>query len=517
MKRNAVAWAALVVSTAALVSSRGLTRQMPAAPSIPAESQRTAKGLSEAFAAVADFVKPSVVQIKAQRKMGGMRQPGPGRGNPFQGPNIDPKDMEDLLKRFFGPGFENEKEQFGSPNRGEATGSGFVYDDRGHILTNNHVVDGSTKISVTFDDGVESPATVVGSDPQADVAVLKVEKTGYRPLPRGVSSKIKVGELVMAIGSPFGYSQTVTTGIISATERNDVHVNTYESFLQTDAAINPGNSGGPLVNMDGQVVGMNSVIATGGRGNDGVGFAIPIDMASQLADQLIKDGKVKRARVGIALEVLTPALAKQFGVDPQTKGVIVGSVLPGSPAEKAGLKSGDVITAFNGGPVLSVPTFRLTVASSEPGKSFNLTYFREGKEHTTTITPAPAEQVVFDIEKKDKPSSSSESAPKTEKVELEGFGLEVQPLTPELAKQFGHKPNVSGLLVSSVKDGSAAEVAGVTEGMVITKVVQNRKALEVKSAKEFRELASKSDDLAIYVQAGDGAGHFIALSKTKNK
>src|SRR4051812_17979975 len=358
MKRNAIAWAALVVSTAALVSSRGLTRPMPAALSLPAESQKAANALSEAFVAVAEYVKPSVVQISVERKgKSTIRIPGGGR-NPFQGPgrgNEVPKDFEEMLKKFFGPDVRPEREQFGPA--AEGTGSGFVFDDRGHILTNNHVVENSEKITVAFNDGVEASATVVGTDPQSDVAVIKVDNTSYRPLQRGVSSKLKVGELVMAVGSPFGLSQTVTTGIISATERNEFGINgpdSYESFLQTDAAINPGNSGGPLVDMSGRVIGINSAIVSGSRGNDGVGFAIPIDLASNVADKLIKDGKVSRARIGIALEALAPAMAKQLGIDPQTKGVLVNDVVPGSPADKAGLKSGDVITEFNGAPIASV-------------------------------------------------------------------------------------------------------------------------------------------------------------------
>ena len=259
-----------------------------------------------------------------------MPSPGPGG-------NLDPKDFEEMLKRFFGPEFRPEKEQFG-PAPGGGTGSGFVFDDQGHILTNNHVVEGAEKITVTFNDGIEASAKVVGTDPQSDVAVIKVENTHYRPLPRGSSSKLKVGELVMAVGSPFGLSQTVTTGIISATERNDwdQRINEYESFLQTDAAINPGNSGGPLVDMNGRVVGINSAIVTGSRGNDGVGFAIPIDLAANIADKLIKDGKVQRAGIGIGLDPLTPALAKQLGLDPQTKGVMVEDGGPGEPGRQGG-------------------------------------------------------------------------------------------------------------------------------------------------------------------------------------
>jgi serine protease Do len=346
MKRNPVAWAALVVASAALFSSAGFLRQMPAAPKVTEEGQRTAKALSEAFGAVADFARPSVVQISVQKKMAkglnlppGMRRfPGPNpRGNPS-----DPQDFEDMLRKFFNPESGPQKEQFGFGAKG--VGSGFVYDNKGHILTNNHVVEDSEKIVVTFWDGVEAKATVVGTDKQSDVAVIKVDNTSYPPLPKGDSSKLKVGELVMAVGSPFELSQSVTTGIISALDRNSVRINDYESFIQTDAPINMGNSGGPLVDMDGNVIGINSAIVSGSRGNDGIGFAIPINQAANVANMLIKDGKVHYARVGIQLAPLTPALARQLGLDEGTKGVLVGEVLPGSPAEKAGLKQGDVIT-----------------------------------------------------------------------------------------------------------------------------------------------------------------------------
>jgi len=225
-----------------------------------------------------------------------------------------PKDFEDMLRKFFEvPDGNPEKEQFGMPSRG--IGSGFVFDNRGHIVTNNHVVEDSDKITVAFYDGTEAPAKVVGTDKQSDVAVIKVENTSYPPLPKGDSSSLKVGELVMAVGSPFELSQSVTTGIISALERNDVRINEYESFIQTDAPINRGNSGGPLVNMDGEVIGVNSAIVTGGSsGNDGIGFAIPINMAASVAKMLIKDGKVHYARVGIVLSPLTPPIVRQLGL-----------------------------------------------------------------------------------------------------------------------------------------------------------------------------------------------------------
>ena len=225
--------------------------------------------------------------------------------------------------------------------------------------------------------------------------------------------------------------------IISATERNDVGINKYESFIQTDAAINPGNSGGPLVDMDGRVVGINSAIATGSRANAGVGFAIPIDMAGNWPTSSSRTARSAGPASASSSAPLTPALAKQFGLDPSTKGVLVDEVVPGSPAAKAGLKTGDVITAFDGNPVPSVPTFRLTVATSESGKAFELTYFREGKEQTTTVVPAPAEQVALRQERERRPETPESAKAEPAKAEIGDFGLEVQALTPELADQFG--------------------------------------------------------------------------------
>jgi len=497
MKRNAVAWAALVVSTAALVSSRGLAPRLPAAPNIPDESQKSARALSDAYIAVSDFVRPSVVQISVQRKGTTLRIPGRGRGLPFPMPENPggrtPKDLEDIIRKFLDPDFRLEKEQFGPA--AEGTGSGFVYDDQGHILTNHHVVEGSGKIVVTFHDGVEAVAKVVGDDPQSDVAVIKVENTSYPALPKGTSGKLKVGELVMAIGSPFGLSQTVTQGIISATERNDVHINEYESFLQTDAAINPGNSGGPLVDMNGRVVGINSAIATQTRSSAGVGFAIPMDMATVLADKIIKDGKVSRARVGLKLKMdpMTPSLAKKLGLDAKTHGIIVDEVADGSPGAKAGIKNGDVIVEFDGHPVHTVSTFRNLVSAADAGKSYDVKLFRGGKAQVAQVTPAPEKQVLFAHEKE------AEKA-RAELAKLEGFGLAAQPVPASVATKLGYPKDATGLVVVGVKPGSPAEKAGLEEGDLITKVVKDKKIQPVKDIDDLVSAAAGSDELALFVK-----------------
>jgi len=518
MKRNVVAWAALIVSTAALVSSQGIMRTVPAAPQFTGESQKTARSLSDAFVGVAEFVKPSVVQISVSRKAPKVTNPfggNPRNGNPHN--NVDPKEFEDMLKKFFGPNGPNfEKEQFG---QGHGTGSGFIYDDRGHIMTNNHVVEGSDKIVVTFHDGEEAIAKIVGTDPKTDVAVIKVDLSSYRALPKGVSSKLKVGELVLAVGSPFGFDQSVTTGIVSALGRSSAGIldtpQAYEDFIQTDAAINPGNSGGPLVDMEGRVIGINSAIATSSRSNSGVGFAIPIDMASNIADRLIKDGKVKRAAIGVSLQALTPALAKQLGLEPKSKGVIVGEVFENTPAAKSGLKQGDIITKFDEVPATNVAAFRNYVATSDVEKTHTLTYVRDGQTKTADITLGAAETVLAKAEERFNAKPEPKKVEESKKVDLNDFGIEVQEITPELAKTFGYKPDMKGLLISKVTDDSPAEAAGLKAGLLITSVVKDKKTQPVQTAKQFQELTSKSDELTFYIQSPDTGGRFIALAKPK--
>jgi serine protease Do len=538
MRKNAVAWAAVVLSTAALVSNSGMLRTAPAAPQFTAESQKTARALSDAFVGVAEFVKPSVVQITVQKKVGGRavnpfgRNPAPRPGNPRNQPGA-PMDPDELLRRFFGPngpfgedGPNFEKEQFGGIAQG--TGSGFVYDARGHILTNNHVVEGAEKIVVTFHDGEEVPAKIVGNDPRTDVAVIKVDSAKYQPAQRGKSSKLKVGELVMAVGSPFELEQTVTTGIVSALGRNDVGIlrsaRGYEDFIQTDAAINPGNSGGPLVDMDGRVVGINSAIATanrmlsGGGSNSGVGFAIPIDMASNIADQLIKDGKVKRGALVVALEPLSPAMARTFGVDPKDKGVLVNEVFPNSPAAKAGLKQGDVLLKFDETPAVNVPSFRNFVATSEVSRPHTLTYVHEGQVKTAQVNLEPADKVLGPVEERlterNAPGSNPEEKKGGDKVQLGDFGLEVQELTADLAASFGLPKETKGVLITEVKPGSPAEAEGLEAGLVITQVVKDKRPQAVATPKQFTELAGKADALTVFVQTKEG-GKYVTLSKTK--
>ncbi len=505
MRRNAVSWAALVLAAGAFLSAQTSWRPLPAAREIPSAGQKTAKQLSEAFNAVAEFVKPSVVQISVERKSGIGRMT-PRNGAPGQQREV-PKEFEDMLKRFFGPDFEMQKQQFGgSSPKMQGTGSGFVYDDKGHIVTNHHVVDQTSKIIVRFHDGAEAEASVVGSDKDADVAVIKVKNTKYPALPKGESAKLHVGEWVLAVGSPFGLSQTVTSGIVSATERSEMAITAYNQFIQTDAAINPGNSGGPLVDMDGRVVGVNTAIVTQSASNAGIGFAIPIDFAAGVAEKILKSGKVEYARIGLILGPLTPPLAKQFGLEDNFKGLVVEEVVPASPGEKAGLRKGDVITSFDHATPSSPASFRMKVAMCDVGKTFDLGYVREGKEHHANVTLASASLVDARF------SGGSDSQGPTS-AEDDGFGLSVQDVTPEVAGQLGYPKDLKGVLVKEVKEGGAADDAGLQAGDVITQVVKNRSPKDVSSVKDFENLVGNSNEIAVFVKSPRGDGRFVGLSK----
>ena len=449
MKRNAVAWAALVVSVAALAGSRFSAKPVQAVQDIPADGQKAARALSDAFGAVADYARPSVVQISVQKEAEGNR----GRTRMAQG-----------------------------------TGSGFVYDDKGDILTNNHVVDDAGTITVTFHDGETLPAKVVGTDPDADVAVIRVDTTAYRPLPTGQSAKLRVGEWVMAIGSPFGLDQTVTAGIISATERGTVGINKYESFLQTDCAINPGNSGGPLVDMNGRVVGINSAIATNTRSSAGVGFAIPIDMARVLADKLIKDGKVSRARVGLILdpEPITPSVAKRLGLKAKTHGVLVASVAEGGPGEKSGLRKGDLIYEFDGHPINTMSNFRNLVSASDAGKSYGMKFFREGKPSEVQVTPALEKDVKFAFERT---------------IAIRDLGIALTAVSADEASLLGYPEGEAGLLVDIVAEDGPAGRAGISKGDLIVGAVKGRKVVTVETVEDLVAVAVGQDGLVVSVRA----------------
>ncbi len=330
--------------------------------------------------------------------------------------------------------------------------------------------------------------------PQSDVAVIEIKASSMPAAKLGDSSKLEVGEWVVAIGNPFGLSHTLTVGVVSAKGRTSIGINDYEDFIQTDAAINPGNAGGPLVNLDAEVVGINTAIFSRSGGYMGVGFAIPINLAREIADQLIDKGEVTRGYLGIVIQPLTADLAKSFGVE-QVKGILVSQVSDDSPADMAGLRQGDIIIAYRGEPVTNVGSFRNRVSLTQPGSTEELTILREGKQMTLTVTIGKLTREKLAAQ------TSSQSAEK--------LGLTVQTLTPQLAEQFGVKMG-EGVVVTEVRPGSIAAMAGIEPGTVIMQVDRE----PVKNAAEFKRAVEKSSDdksILLLLRRGN-AQQYVVLS-----
>ncbi len=423
---------------------------------------RTAK----AFAKVVQKARPAVVFIKVEKTI-------ESRGN--QGPFnfMEPFDFfnDPFFERFFGPRYHRPQPKRKFKQRGQ--GSGFIVDKRGYILTNNHVVGDADLIEVKLFDGREFKAKVVGTDPQSDVAVIKIDADGDLPvLPLGDSDKAEVGEWVIAVGNPFGLSETVTVGVVSAKGRNRIGINDYEDFIQTDAAINPGNSGGPLINIRGEAIGMNTAIFSRSGGYMGIGFAIPINMAKAVMKQLIEKGKVVRGWLGVVIQEIDEDLAKSFGLK-KPEGVLVAEVSEDSPAKRGGLKQGDIILQLNGQKVKDAGELRNKIALTPPGTKVRLLVLRDGEKKllVVKIGEKPGETTIAGVRK----------------GILKKLGLSLQDLTPELAEQFGYKEG-QGVLVSEVEPGSPAESVGIRAGYLIEEV--NR--IRVKTVAQCMNALSKS-------------------------
>jgi serine protease Do len=429
----------------------------------------------KAFASVAQKVSPSVVflqveKIEEDRQVHDFISPF-GQGSPFD---------DDLFRRFFGEPFHGmpKRQQKPSKKRTIGQGSGFVFSlekgffsDRAYILTNNHVVEGADKIRVKLKDGREFTAKIKGTDPKSDIAVLEIPTNDVPALALGDSSKLEVGEWVVAIGNPFGLSHTLTAGVVSAKGRTSLGINDYEDFIQTDAAINPGNSGGPLVNLDSEVVGINTAIFSRSGGYMGVGFAIPINMAKGIAEQLLDDGEVKRGYLGIVIQSLTPELSESFKLESQM-GILIAKVSKDSPADKAGLRQGDLIIRFNGQEVTDTGSFRNRVSLTPPGSNAQLVVIRNGKEKSIEVKIGHL---------------SEEQLAKGTTETTDELGLTVQTLTKDLAKQFDASAD-KGVVVTKIVPGSIAAMAGIKTGTVILQV--NRKPVE--SAEEFKQIVEES-------------------------
>lgn len=447
----------------------------------------------KAFSSMFREVSPSVVFIQTER----VRSVNPMQELPIPFDN-------DLFRRFFGdkfPGAPESPDAQPQQRRAIGQGSGFVFAAEGgapagksYIMTNNHVVENADRILVQFDNGREYVARVTGRDPLSDVAVVEIDRGDLPALSLGDSNQLEVGEWVLAIGNPFGLNHTLTAGVVSAKGRNALGIKDYEDFIQTDAAINPGNSGGPLVNLNGKVVGMNTAIFSRSGGYMGVGFAIPINQARAIADQLITHGAVTRGFLGVVIQELTPELAKSFDIE-AGQGILVAQVSEDSPAEKAGLQQGDIITRYQDLPVRNVGGFRNRVAMTEPGSKQQLTVIRDDQTHNLTVT----------IGKLEEQAAVPEQAPSQS---LQTLGLAVQSLTPEIAQSLGIE-ETGGVVVTAVNPGSAAALSGITTGTVILKV--NREAVE--NAEEFKravDQARSAGQVLLLVSQG-GSQRFVVL------
>jgi serine protease Do len=471
-----------------LIAPRIAASQPPQVGSEAREQVRHARELSAAFREAAREVSPAVVNIATVTPL------TPRTGALDRG--SEPLDDE-LFRRFFGrqlPGFE-----FPAPGSPERTlrgqGSGVIIDRDGHIVTNNHVIEGASAITVRLHGGREYPAAVVGADPETDLAVIRIDAGELMPARLGDSDSLEVGEWVLAIGNPFGLDHTVTAGIVSAKGRRMNIIRDargyvgYEDFIQTDAAINPGNSGGPLINLDGEVVGINTAISTRTGTYTGVGFAIPSRMVGDITASLIDDGRVQRGWLGVGIQDLTPELAAHFGYT-GSSGVIVARVEPATPAQEAGLRDGDIILSMNGTPLATGADLRAAVAATPIGREIDLEIFRNGERRTV------------EVEIGERPSATTASAATTPNAAAAArFGLSVGPITPQLAREF-ELPTDQGVIVTAVTPDGPAAGSGIRPGDIITRIGD----ADIRSIDDYRTATREVDaekGLLLQVRRGE--------------
>ena len=448
------------------------------------------QGPLTSFAPVVKRAMPAVVNISSSKVVKAQQMP--------RGMFDDP-----MFRQFFGgriPEMQQPKSQ-----RETSLGSGVVVSPDGYILTNNHVVEGATDVKVQFSDKHEYPAKIVGTDKYTDVAVLKIDKTGLTTLPLADSSRSQVGDVVLAMGNPFGLGQTVTMGIISAKGRAGLGIERFEDFIQTDAAINRGNSGGALIDTHGELVGINTAILSGdGGGNEGIGFAIPANLARNVMEGILKNGKVTHGFMGIIPQELTPEMAKEFNMT-DGHGVLIAQVSPDSPASKAGLKVGDVISVINGNAVEDVNNFRLTIAGFASGTTVHLKIVREGK---TLEVPVALGEV---NEANNRPGGPSVVPGEGEKGALKGVSVEA--LTPEIRQQLQLPDDTKGgVVIANLEDDSPAAAVGLQSGDVILQV-NHRPVNTVAEFNSTVKAGASKESTLLLVRRGAGTSFIVVPNK----
>jgi serine protease Do len=422
----------------------------------PAEKGKSLlEQISDAFTDLADKAMPATVSIKCLI-------------SPSQEDYANPLDMfgDDFLRRFFGPQYGQPPFQQQQPQQQTSGGSGFLVSPDGYLVTNYHVVKDANQITVIFHDGREYEATIKGIDAHTDLAVLKIEEKDLPYLAFGNSDTLKTGEWVVAVGNPFGLEGTITKGIVSAKGRQNLGIARYEDFIQTDAAINPGNSGGPLLNVRGEVVGVNTAIFSRSGGYMGIGLAIPSNMVQQVFNQIMNKGSVKRGYIGIMLQPMEKDLCEAAGLD-KSEGIIISDIVKDSPAAKTGLQQGDIILQYNDIPVKNVNKFRNDIATMPPGSTVNLQILRNGKKQMVSVVlgcQSEGEVITAELTQK--------------------LGLTLENLTQEKAQAYGHPADTTGLLITKVKPGSSAALAGLREGYLITGI-----AIDWNNQKPVRSMA----------------------------
>lgn len=482
---------ALALAGSAVAFSQKPKAEKFAAPPVDERPISRELGGHSSFAPVVKKVTPGVVKVFTTTKIHNTAYNGaPG------------SDMDDLLRRFFGDQFSGRSPRrfnFG-PQRQEGIGSGVVVSKDGYILTNNHVVDGADEVKVALQDGREFTAKVIGRDPKTDIAVIKVAANDLPAVPMADSEKVEVGDVVLAIGNPFGIGQTVTTGIVSATGRGGAVGLDYEDFIQTDAAINPGNSGGALVDAEGRLIGINTAILSRSGGNQGIGFAIPVNLARDVMESLVKDGHVTRGYLGVMIQDISPSLAKEFNLK-ENKGALVADVTPHSPAEKAGLKDGDVILEFNGKPVTDSRHLKLEVARVKPGESVPVKILRDGSSKT------------LDVAVKEMPGTERLAKNDTPNGDDTGTlnGVTVADIDANAHRQFDLPGNLKGVVITEVDPNCAAAEAGLRPGDVIQEI--NRKP--VRTAEEAVRMTENTTTKNTLLRVWrDGGSRYVVVDES---